>query len=221
MSSSWTRAFGLSMTVCLLAIMAAPALAADPAHVRPAFTVPRGPVAGVAGRGMHLLTTLQVMGIPVVGPVAALSYAEYAIQRLTFRPTTERTLPVNLSWRAGSRSFNESAFPRYIVSRGQTGAAALGLAENLTAYLSGKGYGVADLNEALSVARTALAASNLTAFRVAMITFREDLNTKITAGTMNRTVIQDYLKTLPAMHPATAEWTMRGRRARISERPGW
>jgi hypothetical protein len=123
--------------------------------------------------------------------------------------------------RTGAQSFNESAFPRYLASRGQTGAAALGHAENLTAYLGGKGYEIADLNEALSVARTALAASNLTAFRGAMMTFREDLNTKITAGTMNRTVIQDYLKTLPAMHPATEEWTMRGRRARISGRFGW
>jgi hypothetical protein len=72
----------------------------------------------------------------------------------------------------------------------------VGLAENLTAYLAGKGYDVSDLNAALSDARTALAGSNTTVLKGAMRTFQSDLFAKVAAGTLNRTVIQDYLKTV-------------------------
>ena len=54
------------------------------------------------------------------------------------------------------------------------------------------------MQAALSRARTALAASNTTAYRAAMTAFRKDLGTKVAAGTIPRTAIADYLKTLPA-----------------------
>jgi hypothetical protein len=91
---------------------------------------------------------------------------------------------------------------------------AAGLAENLTAYLGGKGYDVTDMNAALTDARTALASSNLTAFGSAMRSFRKDLNAKIVTGTINRSVISDFLKTLPAPQPV-AGWGTRGGRVRM------
>jgi hypothetical protein len=74
----------------------------------------------------------------------------------------------------------------------------VGYAENLTAYLAGKGYDVSDLSAAISDAHTALGSSNMTALGSAMMAFRRDLDAKVTAGTINRTVIQDYLKTASA-----------------------
>ena len=94
----------------------------------------------------------------------------------------------------------------------------VGFAGNLTAYLAGKGYDVSDLNAALSDARAALTGSNTTALRVAMRTFQSDLNAKVTAGTINRTVIQEYLKTVSsgdsgfrAREIPAREMRMRGR----------
>jgi len=204
MSIPWKRALGFSMIVCLLAILAAPALAAAPVHGRPAFPASqRTGMGGMPGQGMHLLTSLQMMGFPVLGPLAVLSYVENAIQRFVI--PSFRAHPVvfngNLRSRAGSWGFNRSPPSMYPASRGTSGIRSLGFAENLTAYLGGKGYGVADLSAALSGAGTALQSSNMTAFGSAMRTFRTDLDAKITAGTMNRTVIGDYLKTLPAMNP--------------------
>jgi hypothetical protein len=164
---------------------------------------------------MHLLTSLLVMGVPVVGPVALLSYAEHAIQRLIFPSSTVRKLPGNLTWRTGSQVFNESALPQHLVLHGQTGAGALGFAENLTAYLGGKGYEVTDLDAALSGARTALAGSNMTAFRIAMMSFRKDLDAKIVAGAINRTVIGDFLRTIHRMDSAGPGQEPYGRGLRI------
>jgi hypothetical protein len=93
----------------------------------------------------------------------------------------------------------------------------LGFAENLTAYLAGKGYDVSDLNAALSDARTALAGPNTTAFRVALRTFQGDLNAKVTAGTINRTVVQDYLNTVSTGYGG---FRARGEPARGMKMPG-
>ncbi|MDD1665468.1 MAG: hypothetical protein LUQ32_08920 [Methanomicrobiales archaeon] len=198
MSSSWTRAFGLSMTVCLIAILAAPALAADSFHGRIVSPVSRGTgLTGLQGRGANLFTSLQVMGFPVVGPLALLSGAKNIIQRFVNPASrgTAGTLVRNLRTGWNQRTFNRSTLPAYPARMGTPGTAGIGFAENLTAYLAGKGYDVSDLNPALSDARTALADSNTTALRVAMRTFQGNLNAKVTAGTINRTVIQDYLKT--------------------------
>lgn len=198
MSSSWTRAFGLSMTVCLIAILVAPALAADPFQGRIASPASRGAgFTGLHGRGANLFTSLQVMGFPVVGPLALLSGVKNIIQRFVNPSSrgTAGTLVRNLptGWNPGT--FNRSTLPAYPARIGAPGTVAVGHAENLTAYLAVKGYDVSDLNEALSDVRTALAGSNATALRVAMRTFQSDLNAKVTGGTINRTIIQDYMKT--------------------------
>ena len=188
MSISWTRAFGLSLIVCLIAVMAAPALAADPSFGRPASPASRGTGRiGMPGAGINLLASLQMMGLPVVGPMVAISRVErFVLQSILFPPRGTR---------AGFARY-PTGIPR-APNRSATGARALGRAENLTAYLSGKGYDVTDLNAALSEAGTALQSSNMTGFAGAMRIFRTDLDAKITAGTVNRTVIGDYLKTLP------------------------
>ena len=199
MSSSWTRAVGLSMTVCLIAILAAPALAADPFHGRIASPASRGTgFTGLQGRGANLLTSLQLMGFPVAGPLVLLSEAKNIILRFV-NPSSKGTagaLIGNLRSGLNPRAFNRATLPAYPAGRGAAGTMGVGFAENLSAYLAGKGYDVSDLNAALSDARTARAGSNTTALRVAMRTFQSDLNAKVTAGTINRTVIQDYLKTV-------------------------
>jgi len=201
MSSSWTRAFGLSMTVCLLAIVAAPALATGPSNgriVSPASI--RGPGVSIAGRGLSLFTSLEALAIPVVGPLALASGARSLVQRFLPRTGQAPSSFVNSHPGLVSRFMDRSAVP---VRQFQPGFAAeamsVGLAGNLTSYLAGKGYDVADLDAAVSVARNAQAASNLTALRSAMMTFRTDLGNKISAGTINRSVIRDFLGTQPVI----------------------
>ncbi|HUK39161.1 MAG TPA: hypothetical protein VLV30_08620 [Methanomicrobiales archaeon] len=217
MSSSWTGALGLSLIVCLIASLAAPALAAAPSHGRfGAGTSLRGPGMAIHARGMHVLSSLQLMSFPVVGPLIAAAYAERAIQRFVHPSPTVK--PVQGT---GFRAFNRSARPSPTGFGGAAGERSLGSAENLTTYLGGKGYDVTDLNSALADARTALAGSNLTAFGSAMGSFRKDLNAKIAAGTLNRTVVQDYYRTLPQASPVNRAPMNRGMGMRISVRNGW
>jgi len=220
MSSSWTRAFGLSMTVCLIAILAAPALAADPFHGSIAFPVSRGTgLTGLQGRGANLLTSLQVMGFPVVGPLALLSGARNIIQRFVNPSSKVTTGALIRNFHSGLNpgTLYRSTLPAYPARMGTPGTMGVGFAENLTAYLAGKGYDVSGLNAALSDARTALAGSNTTALRVALRTFQSDLNAKVTGGTINRTVVQEYLKTVS---PGAGGFRARGVPARAMRMPG-
>ncbi|HVP24905.1 MAG TPA: hypothetical protein VMS81_02895 [Methanomicrobiales archaeon] len=213
----WTRALGLSLIACLVAVMAAPALAADPAHGRAAFPVSRGTgLANLHARGMNLISSLQLMGNPITGPFALAIFAERAVQRfIPFSPAEKPAVLGNIG------KFNRTVAPAYAPG-GVQATTTISLAENLTAYLAGKGYDVADMNAALSRARTAIAGSNQTAFREAMAGFRTDLNAKIAAGTINRTAIGDYLKTLqPARTPVSAGWGTRARGMRITAHRGW
>jgi hypothetical protein len=200
MSISWTRVFGLSMIVCLIAILAAPAMAAGPYHSRIASPVSRRiGTPGLLGHGMNIFASLLVMGLPVVGPLAMLSEAKNLAQRF-ITPSSRGAagaLTGNLhpGWNRGT--INRTTIPAYPAWKGAPGTMAVGYAENLTAYLAGKGYNVSDLNTAISDAHAALASSNTTALGSAMMTFRKDLDAKVTAGTMNRTVIQDFLRTMP------------------------
>ena len=201
MSSSWTRAFGLSMTVCLIAILAAPALAAGPANGRIASPASlRAPGVSLAGRGLSLFTSLEALAIPVVGPLALASSARNLVQRFLPRTGHAPGSFANTHPGLASRVMDRSVVPVRQVQPGfAAGALTVGLAGNLTSYLAGKGYDVADLDAAVSAARNAQAASNLTALRTAMMTFRTDLGAKVSAGTINRSVIRDFLGTQPVI----------------------
>jgi hypothetical protein len=218
MSSSWTRAFGLSMILCLIVILAAPAMAANPYHGRPVspFTRRIG-TPGLLGHGMNILASFQVMGFPVVGPLAMLSEAKNVIQK--FVTPSPKGQAGNFTWnlRTGwsSPAFNRSTLPLYSAYRSAAGAMEIGFAENLTAFLGEKGYDVADLTAALSEAHAALAGSNVTALGSAMRTFRADLDAKVTAGTIEKSVIQDYLKTLPMGNGGIRTWRTQGRKMRL------
>jgi len=197
-----TRGIALSFAVCTIALLAAPALAAGPTHGGAGFTLPwRSTVStNPAGMGLHLFTLLQVMAIPVAGPLIALSWAGRPLHRFlsTALGAKPAIFPRNFSRGIGLWGLNRSAFPAGPGFRIQNGVMGIAAAENLTTYLHSKGYNVSDLDTSLSVARAALAGSNLTAYRTAMGTFRKDLEIKITAGTINQSVILDYLKALPA-----------------------
>ncbi len=200
MSISWTRVFWLSMIVCLIAILAAPAMAAGPYHGRIASPVSRRiGTPGLVGHGMNIFTTLRVIAFPVVGPLVVLLEAKNVIQRFIIPSSRGAagafTEDLHRGWSSGT--FNRTTLPAYPAWKGAPGTVAVGFAENLTAYLAGKGYNVSDLNTAISDAHAALASSNTTALGSAMMTFRKDLDAKVTAGTMNRTVIQDFLRTMP------------------------
>ncbi len=161
-----TRVFGLSMIVCLVAILAAPAMAAGPSHGGMMSPVAgRIGTAGMSGRGMHILSSLQLMAFPVVGPLAAVLEAKNVIQRF-IHPSSGSIMgsfPGNLRPGLNPAVINRTAFPLYPAMGGAQGTAAVGYEENLTAYLAGKGYDVSDLSAALTDARAALAGSNLTA----------------------------------------------------------
>jgi hypothetical protein len=197
--------------------MAAPVLAADPAPDRAAFSVPRGTgTAGLHARGINLISSLELMGNPIAGPLALTIFAERAVQR--FISPSSAAKPAGFG---NFGSFNRTMAPANAL-RGVLGTTTISAAGNLTEYLAGKGYDVADMNAALARARTALAGSNLTAYREAMSGFRTDLEVKIAAGTIDRTAITDYLKTLqPARTPGTTGWGIRGRGMRIPSRRGW
>jgi hypothetical protein len=188
------------MILCLVGILAAPAMAADLSHGRMMSPVSGRTGTGLFGRGMHIFSSLQVMAFPVVGPLALLSEAKDVIQRFT-NPSSKVTPGSAMTWNfhpgLNPGFVNRTTLPIYHAFGAAQGTAAVGYEENLTAYLAGKGYDVSDLNRALTDAHAALAGSNLTALGRAMMTFRSDLNAKVTAGTINRTVIQDYLKTMP------------------------
>jgi hypothetical protein len=161
----------------------------------------RSPVsAGFAGRGIHLFTSLEAMAIPAAGPLIALAWAGRVAGRFLFpmRGTNPVGFTRNLPRGAVPRAVNRSAFPRYQGSGGMSAFLGIGASENLTASLAGKGYDVVDMQATLSGARTALAASNITAYQSAMMAFRKDLGAKVAAGTIPPTAIGDYLKTLPA-----------------------
>ena len=148
------------------------------------------------------------MAFPVVGPLAAVVEAKNIIQRF-IRPSSagfSGTFPGNLRPGLNRGAFNRTALPLYPAPGGAQGTAAVGYEENLTAYLAGKGYDVSDLSAAISDANTAISGSNLTALRSAMMTFQRDLNAKVAAGTINRTVIQDFAKTMPAGARGIGAW---------------
>ena len=205
MSGSMTRCLALSLAVCCVTLLAAPALAAGPSRGLPAPAMQRRSPesAGFAGRGIHLFTSLEAMAIPAAGPLLALTWAGRVAGRFLF--PLRGTIPVgftrNLSRGTVPRAVNRSAFPGYRGSVARGAFVGIGASENLTASLAGKGYDVADMQAALSRARAALAASNTTAYQAAMTAFRKDLGAKVAAGTIPRTAIGDYLKTLPAANP--------------------
>ena len=218
MSSSWISVTGLSLAVCLLAALAAPALAAGPAQAHPPFSGSRGTgSAALSGQGIRLLPSALVMGIPLAIPLAAISFAEHAVQRFVSPSHGVNGFTGSITPGMGLRSLNRSAFP----PMGQAGVGGIGPAGNLTAYLRGKGYNVTDLNAALTRAGTALRSSNMTEYRSAMMTFRKDLDAKVTAGTINQTVIRDYLKTLSPGTNGPMVRRFPGRGMGIHGRHGW
>jgi hypothetical protein len=149
---------------------------------------------------MNILSPLQVMAFPVVGPLAVVMGARNVIQRI-INPSSggmNRAFPGSYHPGWGPWAFNRSTLPAYPGPGVATGSLEVGFAANLTGYLAGKGYNVSDLNAVLADAKASLASSDLTALGSAMRTFHRDLDAKIAAGALNRTVIRDYLKTLPS-----------------------
>ncbi len=202
MPSSWTRPLGVSMIVCLVVTLAVPALAAGPFHGRTVSCFEgREWMRGTPG-GFPVLNSLQLMGIPVVGPISGLLTAGRVIQRFIFPTPSGNPVPFTGNYSHGTRpgAMNRPADYRFSAPGMTTLTRQVGLAENLTAYLGGKGYNVSDLEGTITDAHDAIASSNLTALGNAVKSFRREINAKIESGTINRTVIGDFLKTFPANH---------------------
>ncbi|HVN65173.1 MAG TPA: hypothetical protein VMT31_01010, partial [Methanomicrobiales archaeon] len=136
MSGSMTRYLALSLAVCCVTLLAAPALAAGPSHGLPATAMQRASPAsaGFAGRGIHLFTSLEAMAIPAAGPLVALAWAGRAVGRflLPMRGTNPGGFTRNLSHGTGLRAVNRSAFPGYQGSGGMGISMGIGTSENLT-----------------------------------------------------------------------------------------
>lgn len=199
------------MVVCMLAVLAVPALAADPSQDRDTFATRRGLGLPAPLRfAGTLITSLPVIGIPLGGILVARSLAESVLHH----PVTGHLggrftgLDRGLRRRMGAEIISRSAVSvlHQPLNMSEAGAARISAAENLTAYLGGKGYEVTDLDASLPEARSAIQTSNITAFRSAMNTFMRDLNVMVVSGTVNRTVIQQFLKTQPTMDPAGKAW---------------
>jgi hypothetical protein len=88
----------------------------------------------------------------------------------------------------------------------------LDAANNLTAFLADKGYGVENLRSSLDHANTALQQNDAAAFREAVRTFFQSLRTDVQNGFIDETVLEEYydsshsgLTTTPhhGMKPAT------------------
>jgi len=208
MSSSFTRILVVSLIVCFVTLLAAPAMAAGPYYSRMTSPVSTRIGTGMPGRGMNILSSLQVLAFPVVGPLAVLWEARNAFGRFVTPSSRMMRGPFagnyHPGWNPGA--FRRSAVPRYPASGVAAGTMGINFAENLTGYLGGQGYDVSDLNAALADAKAALAGSNLTALGSSMRTFQSDLNAKIAAGTINRTAIQDYLKTTTSGNGGFRAW---------------
>lgn len=67
-------------------------------------------------------------------------------------------------------------------------------AQNMTAYLAGKGYNVDSLNAALADAKAAVLASDKDRFQSAMKTFRTELRAKVKDGSIDGADLNNYAK---------------------------
>lgn len=67
-------------------------------------------------------------------------------------------------------------------------------AQNLTAYLAGKGYNVDSLNAALADVKAAVLASDKDRFQSAMKTFRTELRAKVKDGSIDKADLKSYAK---------------------------
>jgi hypothetical protein len=226
MSEQWIRVFGISMVVCMLAILAVPALAADPYQDRDTFATRRGLGLPAPLRfAGTLITSIPVIGIPLGGILVARSLAESVLHHPITGNLGGRVTGLDRGLRRemGAGTINRSAVSvlHQPLNMSEAGAARISAAENLTVYLGGKGYEVTDLDASLSEARSAIQTSNLTAFRSAMNTFMRELNGLVVAGTVNRTVIQQFLKTQPTMDPAGKAWRAPARRIKVPSPRGY
>jgi SOS response regulatory protein OraA/RecX len=214
------RLIGVSIFVCLAAIVAVPAFAAAPAHGSSAgHTINGTGEAKILGFAENLTASLQQKGVDVTNLNAALTNAQSAIQNADATAFKDAMKTFDQEIQAGIRNgsisktalqgtghqcFQKSGVTlpamNTTVEKRMPGFAEnltptmetkmLGFAENLTASLQQKGADVTNLNAALTNAQSAIQNADATAFKDAMKTFDQEIQAGLRNGSIDKSVLR-------------------------------
>ncbi len=198
------KLIGVSILVCLAALIAMPAFAAAPSHdSSTGHAMNAAGEAKLLGFAENRTTALGQNGVDVTNLNAVLANAQTAIQNgnatafkdamKTFNQDIQAgikdgSIPKTAPQGTGYQGFQKSgATPPVMNATMETKM--LGKEENLTTTLQQKGVDVTNLNAALTSAQSAIQDGNATAFKDAMKTFNQDIQAGIKSGSIDKSVI--------------------------------
>jgi len=214
------KLIGVSILVCLAAIVAVPAFAAGSTHQGFQKNGANHPVMNATmetkllGLAEGQVASLQQKGVDVTDLTAALASAKSAIQNAdatAFRDamkTFRQDIPAGIRNGSitgtalqgnGHQDFQKDrAIPPVLDATMETKM--LDRAQNLTTTLQQKGVDVTDLNAALANAKIAIQNADVTAFKNAMKTFNQDIQAGIRNGSIDKSVLpQPGQRPVPAL----------------------
>ncbi len=203
------KLIGVSVLVCLAAIVAVPAFAAGQAHQGFQKNGANPPVMNATmetkllGFAEGQVASLQQKGVDVTNLNAALAIAKNAIQNGDATAFKDAMKTFNQDIQAGIKdgSIPKPALPGTGHQGFQKNGATppvlnatmetkmLDRATNLTTTLQQKGVDVTTLNAALANAKSAIQNANATAFKDALKTFNQDIQAGIKNGSIDKSVL--------------------------------
>ena len=213
------KLIGVSILVCLAAIVAVPAFAAGSTHQGFQKNGANPPVMNATmetkllGFAEDRIASLQQKGVDVTDLTAALASAKSAIQNAdatAFRDamkTFRQDIPAGIRNGSitgsalqgnGHQDFQKNrAIPPVLDAHMETKM--LDRAQTLTITLQQKGVAVTGLNAVLANAKIAIENADVTAFKNAMKTFNQDIQAGIRNGSIDKSVLPQ-----PGQRPAPA-----------------
>ncbi len=218
------RLIGVSILVCLAAIVAVPAFAAGTSHqgFQKNGATPQVMNATMEnkllGFAENRTASLQQKGVDVTNLNAALAKAKSAIQNGDLQAFKDAMQTFNQDIQAGIKdgSIPKTALPTTERQGFQKNGATppvlnatmetkmLERMQNLTTTIGQKGVDVTNLNAALANAKSAIQNADATAFKDAMKTFNQDIQAGIKNGSIDKSVLpQPKQRTTPASGTTT------------------
>jgi len=198
------KLIGVSILVCLAALVVIPAFAAAPAQgSSTGHTMTAAGEAKLLGFAENRTASLQQKGVDVTNLNAALANAKIAVQNSdqaaflsamkTFNQDIQAgikdgSIPQTDLAGAGHQGFQKNGANPPVLNATME-SKMLTRAENLTTTLQQKGVDVTNLNAALSSAQSAIQSANATAFKDAMKTFNQDIQAGIKDGSIPQTAL--------------------------------
>ena len=204
MFNKMMKLIGVSILVCVAALIAIPAFAAAPAQgSSTGHTMTAAGEAKLLGFADNRTASLQQKGVEVTNLNAALASARSAVQNSdqaaflsamkTFNQDIQAgikdgSIPQTALAGTGHQGFQKNgATPPVLNATMETKM--LGRAENLTTTLQQKGVDVTNLTASLANAKIAIQNADTTAFKNAMKTFNQDIQAGIKNGSIDKSVL--------------------------------